>query len=230
MKHRRTRKTKTNAELAGASEPITRRDMIGEVTLGGLTLAGVALTSSLIPVSEIKAAPQAVAAAKTASAFLPEQRRILEAFIDRIIPRDENGPGALDAGAADYIDRAFVEFLGAEKESFAQGIAAVDAFARASQGGPFAELSPEKRDAVFMAIDAGQANQLRAFFNRARRLTLEGMFCDPHWGGNKNFAGWDLIQYPGVRLLVTPDDQKMSVPVKPVHRSAYDTGDQNHGH
>jgi len=226
MKHRPTRKTKETAELAGVSEPITRRDMIG-----GVTLAGVALTSSLIPVSEIKAAPQAaVVTAKSASAFLPEQRRILEAFIDRIIPRDENGPGALDAGAADYIDRAFVEFLGAEKDSFAQGIAAVDAFARTAQGGPFAELSPEKRDAVLTAIDGGQANQLRAFFNRARRLTLEGMFCDPHWGGNKNFAGWDLIQYPGVRLLVTPDDQKMSVPVKPVHRSAYDTGDQNHGH
>ena len=236
MKNRRTRKAKKNAELSGVSDAITRRDMIG-----GVTLAGVALsTGALIPISEIKAAPQAAAAeAKTSSAFLPEQRRILEAFVDRIIPRDENGPGALDAGAADYIDRAFVEFLGAEKESFAQGIAAVDAYARMSQGGPFADLSAEKRDAVLTAIDSGQANQLGAFFNRARRLTLEGMFCDPHWGGNKNFAGWDLIQYPGVRLLVTPDDQKMSVAAKPVHRSAYDTehenakgnaGDQNHGH
>ena len=212
---------------------VTRRDLNRREMIGGVALAGVAISSALIPISEIQAAPQAVAAsAKPAPAFLPEQRRILEAFIDRIIPRDENGPGALDAGAADYIDRAFVEFIGAEEDSFTQGIAAVDAFARTSQGAPFADLSPEKRDAVLTAIDSGAANQLRPFFARARRLTLEGMFCDPHWGGNKNFVGWDLIQYPGVRLLVTPDDQKMSAPVKPNHRSAYDTqaaGD-NHGH
>lgn len=209
----------------GAS--VSRRDLIGGVALAGAALA----TGALIPVSEIKAAPQAASTtAKPAAAFLPEQRRILEALIDRIIPRDDNGPGALDAGAADYIDRSFVEFIGAEKDSFAQGLAAMDAFARTSQGASFADLSPEKRDAVLTAVDNGEANQLRAFFARARRLTLEGMFCDPHWGGNKNFVGWDLIKYPGVRLLVTPDDQKMSAPVAPVHRSAYDAGDQNHGH
>jgi gluconate 2-dehydrogenase gamma chain len=208
------------------SASVTRRELIGGVALAGAALA----TGALIPISEIQAAPQASAAvAKSAPAFLPEQRRILEALIDRIIPRDENGPGALDAGAADYIDRAFVEFIAAEKDSFVQGLVAVDAFARTSQGSPFADLSPEKRDAVLTAIDNGEANQLRAVFARARRLTLEGMFCDPHWGGNKNFVGWDLIKYPGVRLLVTPDDQRMSAPAAPVHRSAYDAGDQSHG-
>jgi gluconate 2-dehydrogenase gamma chain len=204
-----------------AQTEMTRREMI----------AGVALTgAALVPVSAIQAAPQAGgarAAAKTA--FAPNERRILEALIDRILPRDENGPGALDAGAADYIDRAFVEFLGSEKESFSAGIAAVDAFARTSQGAPFADLPPEKRDAVLTAIDSGGANQLRPFFNRTRRLTLEGMFCDPYWGGNRNFVGWDLIQYPGVRLKVTPEDQKMSQPATPVHRSAYDS-EKDHGH
>jgi len=83
------------------------------------------------------------------------------------------------------------------------------------------------------AVEAGEADKthpnLRQFFARARRLTLEGMFCDPHWGGNKNFVGWDLIRYPGVRLMVTADDQKMSSPAKPVHKGAYDA-EQNHGH
>jgi gluconate 2-dehydrogenase gamma chain len=208
---------------------ITRREMIANSALTSAALAGLATAgAALIPVSAIQAA-QSTTAAKAGPAFAPEQRRILEAFIDRIIPRDENGPGALDAGAADYIDRAFVEFLGSEKESFTAGMAAVDAFARSSQGASMAELSPDKRDAVLTAIDANGAPNLKAFFNRARRLTLEGMFCDPHWGGNKNFAGWDLIQYPGVRLMVTADDQKMSAPVKAVHKGAYDSG-ENHGH
>ena len=68
----------------------------------------------------------------------------------------------------------------------------------------------------------------RVFFNRVRRLTLEGMFCDPYYGGNKNFAGWDLIRYPGPRLAVGPDDQKMSTLPKPLHQSAY--GGAGHGH
>jgi gluconate 2-dehydrogenase gamma chain len=223
MNHKQSRKAhepmanSDGPNAAGEGGSLTRREMIAGVTLGGATL-------TLLPISAIQAAPAPQASVvKPAAAFLPEQRHILEAFIDRIIPRDENGPGAVESGAADYIDRAFVEFLSAEKRSFTEGIAAVDAFARTSQGAPFAELSPEKRDAVLMAIDSGQANNLRAFFNRARRLTLEGMFCDPYWGGNKNFAGWDLIKYPGVRLSVTPGEQKMSKPVAVLHKSAYAT-------
>lgn len=241
MKNKNSRKAqeqKVEASGLDAAQPdvirdmasITRREMIAGVTLSGATLVGAAF----IPVSAIQAAPQAAqaTAVKPAAAFLPEQRRTLEAFIDRIIPRDENGPGAVESGAAEYIDRSFVEFLAAEKESFTAGLAAVDAFARTSQGAPFAELSPEKRDAVLTAIDSNQAPNLRAFFNRARRLTLEGMFCDPYWGGNKNFAGWDLIRYPGVRLNVTAEDQKMSKPVAAVHRSAYSASGEgeNHGH
>ncbi len=224
MKSRRSREDEYTEAQDGA--PITRREMIAGVALGGATLAGAAF----VPVTAIQAAPQA-AAKPAAAAFLPEQRRILEAFIDRIIPTDETGPGAVESGAAEYIDRSFVEFLAGEKESFTAGLTAVDAFAKKSQGRSFAELSAGERDAVLTAIDSGQADELRPFFNRARRLTLEGMFCDPYWGGNKNFAGWDLIRYPGVRLNVTADDQKMSKPAAPNHKSAYASGGgENHGH
>ncbi|HEV2200509.1 MAG TPA: gluconate 2-dehydrogenase subunit 3 family protein [Bryobacteraceae bacterium] len=224
MKQKRSREAR-GKRIAGVS--ITRRDM-----LAGATFTGAALAGGLIPATAIQAAPQAAAAAtKPVTAFSPEQRRILEAFADRIIPTDENGPGAVESGAAEYIDRSFVDFLAAEKESFATGLANLDAFARTSQGAPFAQLSTEKRDAVLTAIDNDQAPNLKAFFARARRLTLEGMFCDPYWGGNKNFAGWDLIKYPGVRLAVTAEEQKMSKPAATLHKSAYaSNGEDNHGH
>jgi hypothetical protein len=60
----------------------------------------------------------------------------------------------------------------------------------------------------------------RSFFNQVRRLTLEGMFSDPFYGGNKNFGGWDLIRYPGPRMAASPDDQKIRVTIKPVRTSA----------
>jgi hypothetical protein len=57
-----------------------------------------------------------------------------------------------------------------------------------------------------------------------RTHTIQGTFCDPYYGGNASFAGWDLIGYPGVRTLVTPDEQRMGITVKANHRSAYDHG------
>ena len=91
-------------------------------------------------------------------------------------------------------------------------------------GSALAELSAEKRDQVLTEIDNGTAQNLpqgRAFFNRARQLTLQGMFGDPYYGGNKNFAGWDLIRYPGPRPAVDADMQRMDKAPTPYHRSAW---------
>jgi hypothetical protein len=59
------------------------------------------------------------------------------------------------------------------------------------------------------------------FFALVRNHTIQGMFCDPYYGGNADFIGWDLAGYPGLRLSVTEDEQRMQAP-KPVRRSAYD--------
>jgi gluconate 2-dehydrogenase gamma chain len=149
------------------------------------------------------------------SSLTPAQMKTLVAFIDRLIPRDELGPGAVDAGAQIYIDRVLGGPNASEKESFIQGLEAVDASGKKMFGAAFAELSAEKRDQVLTEMVS------TTFFNRARRLTLEGMFSDPYYGGNKNFAGWDLIRYPGPRPAVGADDQKLNVEIKPYRVSAY---------
>lgn len=183
-------------------------------------------TAALVPVAAITSAAQA-----PEPVLSPGQRKILEAFVDRLIPHDENGPGALETGVADYIDRSLAGPLAAEKAVFLDGLAALDAFARNAHGGPFAELEPAKRDEVLTALETGTATGFTPssgpFFTRVRRLTLEGMFGDPYYGGNRAFAGWDLIRYPGPRLAVSPEDQKMGGPIKPVRASAYG---RNHGH
>ncbi len=199
----------------------------------GVTRREAIASATLVPLAALTATAQTPAASTAASAtFLTgAQRRTLEAILDRLVPRDENGPGAVDMGAADYIDRSLAEYLTGEKAAFGTGLARTDEFARASQGGVFADLSPEKRDAVLTAMEAGKASgfaDAQGFFNRVRRLTLEGMFGDPHYGGNKNFAGWDLIKYPGVRMASSPNDQKMSAPASIVRKSAWE-GD-GHGH
>jgi gluconate 2-dehydrogenase gamma chain len=149
------------------------------------------------------------------SALTPPQMKTLVAFIDRLIPRDDLGPGAVDAGAQIYIDRVLAGPTESEKQSFVQGLEAVDVSARRTHGAAFAELSADQRDQILTEMLGSP------FFNRARRLTLEGMFSDPYYGGNKNFAGWDLIRYPGPRPAVAADDQKLNVEIRPYRVSAY---------
>jgi len=185
----------------------------------------VIVSAAIIPVAAITATAQ-----QTETALSSTQLRILAAFVDRIIPKDELGPSASESGVPVYINRALGDYLAGEKAAFIEGLEATDALARRTQKAAFADLTPDKQDALLTSMDNGTAEgfaNARAFFNRARRLALEGMFGDPYYGGNKNFAGWDLIKYPGPRLATSQDDQKMGVDIKPYHHSAYG---ENHGH
>src|SRR5687767_3181208 len=77
------------------------------------------------------------------SAFSPSHLRLIEAFVDRLIPKDENGPGARECGVPAYIDRSFAGALSAQKPLFTAGLAATDALARSRHATGFAELDPE---------------------------------------------------------------------------------------
>jgi hypothetical protein len=168
--------------------------------------------AAFVPLAALTLAGQPPAQQAT---LTPGQMKTLVAFIDRLIPRDDLGPGAVEAGAQIYIDRVLAGPNANERASFVQGLEAVDAYAKRVHGAALAGLSPEKRDQVLTEmIDS-------PFFLRARRLTLEGMFSDPYYGGNRNFAGWDLIRYPGPRPAVAAEDQALNVNPKPYRISAY---------
>ena len=192
-----------------------------------ITRRAVIVSAAIVPVAALTATAQI-----PASALSDMQLRLLAAFTDRIIPKDDLGPSASESGVPEYINRALGDYLAGEKPAFIEALEATDAFARRSQSRPFIELPSDKQDVVLTAMDSGTAEgfaNARAFFNRARRLTMEGMFGDPYYGGNKNFAGWDLIRYPGPRMATSAADQKMGVEIKPYHHSAYGKG-QDHGH
>lgn len=183
------------------------------------------VSAAIVPISALRAqsAPAALAT---------NERKILEAFMDRLVPKDEHGPGAVECGAANYVDQQLAGALVAEKSNFTAGLAAIDAFAKRAHNAGFAELPADKQDAVITAMEAGSAvgfANSRAVFTRIRRLTLEGMFSDPHYGGNANFAGWDTIRYPGPRLAVGAAEQSMTGEIKPYRRSAWPATSQTTG-
>jgi gluconate 2-dehydrogenase gamma chain len=222
------------------SEPTnaSRRQMMKRVTAG---VAGAAVGA---PAAEVAAAAQARTSQPPAreafETLTAAESDTLEAICARLIPTDENGPGAAEARAAHYIDRALTGPLASRKAAYVSGLAAVDAYATASKGAPFARLAARDQDAVLTDVEKNAAAGFGAgsapFFTMVRTHTIEGTFCDPYYGGNANFVGWDLIGYPGVRMAVSSAEQSMSKPPRVVRGSAYDEalfskrGGGNHGH
>ncbi len=219
------------------SEPLkifTRRDLLrGAGLAGAAAVAGPAsLLTTPAPAAAEPAAPQAPArAAAPREAFenlTATEADLLEAVVDRLIPSDANGPGAKDARAAHYIDRALGGALSGSRQAYANGLAALDRYARSSRGKAFLELSTTDRDSVLIDCETGGATGFTGssaqFFNMVLGHTKQGMFGDPYYGGNANFIGWDLLGYPGVRTMVTAADQKAleANQLKPNHKSAYD--------
>ncbi len=153
---------------------------------------------------------------------------LLDAIVARLIPTDVHGPGATEARAVHYIDRALGGALASSRQAYTAGLDALGRYARSSRGKPFTELSPTDQDSVLIDVETGAATGFTgssaAFFALVLSHTHQGTFGDPYYGGNAHFIGWDLIGYPGIRTMVTAADQQRleKHDLKPNHKSAYD--------
>ena len=215
---------------------ISRRDLLRRAgAVGAAAVAADAVTVGTETAAQVPAAAAASSAGRTREAYeslTATEADSLEAIVARLIPSDANGPGAIEARAAHYIDRALAGALSESREAYRKGFVALDSYCRLSRGKPFAELSANDQDSALIDVEsgaatgsgAGFAGSSAAFFNMVKNHTWQGTFGDPYYGGNANFIGWDLIRYPGVRTMVTDADQeKLEQNQLPAnHRSAYD--------
>lgn len=152
--------------------------------------------------------------------FTPAEAETLRAIVARLIPADENGPGALEARADRYIDRALSGALKSSRAAYTTGLASVNGQSQSLRNVAFAKLSPTDQDAVLTSLQQNST----AFFNLVRTHTIQGTFSDPFYGGNANFIGWDMIGYPGARTTVSANLQLMDKKPEPSRKSAYDYG------
>lgn len=214
-------------ERKDATKDLSRRKLLKGAGFAGVAAAATSL-GTLAPDNKAAAAaavgPARLEAPETLNA---SEFDALEAIVARLVPTDENGPGATEARAAFYIDRALAGPLTTLRPAYAAGLAALDAYAQSSKGRIFAKLATADQDDVLSDMEANRATgftpNAAAFFNLLRAHTMQGMFCDPYYGGNANFVGWDLIGYPGLRMAVGAADQRMKKPAA-VRKSAYDSG------
>jgi len=221
----------TNETDDSASRDVSRRGLFKQVgAAGAAALAGTPLAAGNLAMAQEPAPPEhasliATPQLEARETFTAAEADILEAIVARLIPSDENGPGAAEARAAYYIDRALAGPLRSSRELYAANLAATDAYALSTKGAGFARLAATDQDAVLTDMEknvaTGFSPNAAAFFNVVRAHTIQGTFCDPYYGGNANFIGWNMIRYPGIRMAVGADEQRLKAPLA-VHKSAYD--------
>ena len=129
------------------------------------------------------------------------------------MPGAPGKPGARDAGVLNYIDLALAGAYADLQDFYRRGLAQLDAYCRKTYNEPFVRLSATRQDEVITALDEGKAGGFtwptaQEFFNTIRTHTMEGMFADPIYGGNKDFAGWRLVGFPGAQAIFTPADMQ----------------------
>jgi gluconate 2-dehydrogenase gamma chain len=153
-------------------------------------------TLSLATLPEILAAQEhahrAVESAEPpAFGYLDKQTAAdVEALAGEIIPSGET-PGAREAGAIYFIDRALLTFDQERQGLYRTGLA--DANARRKAMFPAspsisALTSPER-------VELLHSIEMTDFFHLLRDHTVCGFLSDPSYGGNRGGVGWQLIGF-----------------------------------
>jgi gluconate 2-dehydrogenase gamma chain len=152
--------------------------------------------------------------------FNGDDTRTIAAFAERLMPGGSGKPGATDANVVNYVDLALSGAYADHQYFYRRGIAQLDAYCAKTFGKPFRFLTAAQQDETISALEKGKVAGFdwpkpHEFFEVVRTHTMEGMFADPIYGGNRDFAGWRLVEFPGAQPMFTEDDMHS---VKPFTR------------
>jgi gluconate 2-dehydrogenase gamma chain len=164
--------------------------------------------------------------------FTAEEWRFLNAAVGRLIPSDGPGPGAVELGVPEFIDRqmetpyghgAYLYLQGpfhpdapptlgyqlryTPRELYRSGIAAANEACRTTSGNAFADLAAADQDHFITLLEENRVQlsgpPAGVFFAQLLENTHEGYFADPLYGGNRGMAAWKWIGFPGARADFT---------------------------
>ncbi|QHW30477.1 gluconate 2-dehydrogenase subunit 3 family protein [Paenibacillus rhizovicinus] len=180
--------------------------------------------------------------------FNQDQFVTAEAAAERIYPKDDSGPGAKELGVAFFIDHQMASAYGMNareymsppfykseatqgyqlsfkrRELVALGLDSLNVYSNDKHQKGFPDLTPEEQDQVLSDFekDVVQIKGVPAstFFTYFLNLTIEGVYADPLYGGNKNMDGWRMRNYPGNQMSFTDTiDKEDFVKMEPLSLS-----------
>src|SRR5262245_24915323 len=178
--------------------PFSRRDALRSV---GAALAAAGMLDWTPIAQAAHEAHEAAKSPQTSSYTLLDaaQAADVAALAAQIVPTDET-PGANEAGASYFIDRALGSFFAHWRPGFLAGLAGFQAAVRQAhpEAASFAALSSDQQIAFLHTVDT------TPFFDQARLLTICGMFSSPEYGGNRDGVGWKLMGFEDQHIFEPP--------------------------
>ena len=123
----------------------------------------------------------------------------VEAIAAQIVPSGTT-PGAREAHAVYFIDRALGTFFARMSGEFRTGLAEFQSAYRAANpaSASFAQAGPDAQIAHLRTVDR------TPFFETMRTLTLLGMFSSPQYGGNYGGSGWKMMGFADQHAFAPP--------------------------
>lgn len=169
-----------------------------------------------------------------------EETHFLDAALEQLIPDDAEHPGAKGAGVTTFIDRQLSGPYGMAQTWYMRGpwqqgteqqgyqsklnpaqmyraaIRDIEAYCQNKYNKRFEELPSPTRDEVLHGLESGDIElpdtPAKEFFTMLWKNTQEGYLADPMYGGNRGFAGWKLIGFPGPRYNYVEDIEQYGKP------------------
>ena len=202
----------------------SRREFLVRAAVGAGAAAGAAAGAGLVPplvdaqnqMEHMEGGPTAPGQQHSSGSehgafFNHADAATIAAISERIMPSAPDKPGARNADVLNYIDLALAGAYADLQDFYRRGLASLEAYCRSTHKEPFVRLTEAQQDEVLQALEDGKAAGFtwpssKEFFNTLRTHTMEGMFADPLYGGNKDFAGWRLVGFPGAQAIFTPTD------------------------
>jgi gluconate 2-dehydrogenase gamma chain len=202
---------------------------VGSMTILPLTVAPVGGSAqepdaqkALSPESGVFCREPGAAQQQTYLFFNSEEAAFIEAAVARLIPKDDEWGGALEADVPNYIDKQLAGAWGAGERLYRSGPwqpgtpsqgyqlpftpaelfrTALGAINKELSQRSFAQMTPDEQDGYLKTLEAGGKDlggvPSDVFFSHLWESTLEGFFSDPVYGGNCNMVSWRMIGFPG---------------------------------
>ncbi len=203
-----------------AKHDSSRREFLVRAAVGAGAAAGAGLVpgvpaasaqNSMEHMEGATPGPQHPSGSEHGAFFNHADAATVAALTERIMPSAPDKPGAREADVLNYIDLALAGAYEDLQDFYRRGLASLDAHCRSTYKESFVHLTPEKQDEVIAALEESKASGFtwptaKEFFNTLRIHTMEGMFADPLYGGNRDFVGWKLVGFPGAQAIFTPTD------------------------
>ena len=218
------------------TDGVSRRKMLlGGAVAGAVLPVGYAAAEVIrgeTPWTGGAAGPEGASAGRKYIFFTGAEAAFIEAAVARLIPTDDLGPGAIEAGVPEFLDRQLDGEFGLGTRWYMQGpwakgeptqgyqsrltpaglyraaIKAIDDATGRQFSKSFAELGTSDQDGFLSRLEKGQVDlgggDSKTFFGVLLQNTLEGFWSDPIYGGNRDMVGWKLIGFPGARYDHTP--------------------------